>query len=225
MPKRMRPTTKNVSSKRRSYKRRAVDRRGRSKFGKTGYFKLMRMSNGGLGTDNCHVVIDGSTSGYSGNFGSVFQLNNVQGFAELKSLFDNYRITRVLYRWVMTRDPSASTAPSGLNGQYPRINWVHDFNDSTPISRNQMMQHAGIREFWFTENKQASRWYSLKPSSLSLKYENATQTGYTPKWREWFDTVDDAASHYGIKAYWDQLNTGVKVFLEAKICMEFKGIS
>lgn len=195
----------------------------KKKFGKTGFFKVVRWSS--QATSNCHLEVIGSDVLPSTNGTTQFSLSNITGGGELQSLFDNYRIVRVLYRWVIVRDPQSDQITQAVRGFFPRLNWCHDFNDSTPISRTQMYQHAGMREFFFSETRQATRWYSLKPSVLAQMYESSTSTAYTPKWRQWLDTSDSTTPHYGIKYIVDQNYGSQAVRLEAKIFIECKGIS
>lgn len=213
---------KRMSKRPSRYTRKRRFNTTKKKFGKTGFFQVIRWSN--AGTDNTHVQISGTTAS-SGNSSTQFALNNVAGSGELQALFDNYRIVKVLYRWVLNRDPDTSLATSTSNGFYPRLTWVHDFNDAGFISRTQMMQHGGMREFYFTSDVNKTKWYSLNPSTLSMKYETPTLTGYTPKWREWFDTSDNQATHYGLKYCWDLLQAGLFLNLEAKLVIQCKGIS
>lgn len=194
----------------------------RKKFGKVGYFRLMRWSNAD-GTNNCHLMIDPITMTSTGQSSTVFQLSNYSGFPEIQALFDNYRITTVKYRWITIRNPDFVT--TGSAGLFPRLTWVHDFNDSVSISRSQMMQHAAMKEHFFSDTRQATRWFTLKPASLTLKYETGTSTAYNPQWGSWVDTSDQSMAHYGLKFAWSDLLAGQQLRLEAKIYMELKGIS
>lgn len=188
---------------------------------KPGTIKLVRWSS--AVSPNCHVNLVGNDTIFSGTSATTFGLNNVNGNGEIISMFDNYRITKVQYRWVCTRSPEFATGANN-KGIYPRINWTHDFNDQIAISRDLIYQRANMKEAYFTSDRQKSRWYTLKPSILAVMYESSTTSAYSPKWRQWLDT-NDTAPHYGIKYAWDQLFAGVNVNLEAKIFMECKGIS
>lgn len=197
----------------------------RKKTGKSGYLKLVRLSNKDT-TKNVHYTITGNNLVPSNYFALTFALDDVNGVGEIKSLFDNYRITRILYRFCMERDITALGAAGSTGvGNYPRINWVHDFNDSTAITRQQMMQHAAMREFWFTSDRQHTKWYSLKCSSLTQLYESPSATAYKPTWGAWVDTNDSAMPHYGLKIAYDNLYTSNNIYVECKYVIECKGIS
>lgn len=189
---------------------------------KTGFFKVIRWSSNQ--TTNTHLNIVGNDALYSGTAATFFKLADVNGFSELVSLFDNFRIVRILYRWVCNRNPDFATGAT-TKGIYPRLNWTHDFNDSAPISRDLIYQRANMREAYFTDSYQKTRWYTLKPATLVQMYESGTSTAYTPKWSQWMDTNDSQAPHYGIKYAFDNCFTGISVQLEAKIVIECKGIS
>lgn len=176
------------------------------------------------GTFNCHLIIGGNDTVPTANQATTFKLSDIVNHGELVSLFDQYRIVKVIYRWVITRDPSQATLAAN-KGIHPRINWKHDFNDSTPITVNQMYQNANMREFFFTDNRDATPWYTLNPAMLSVGYETATASSYTSKWRQWLDTNDSATPHYGIKYCTQDLYSGVNLRLEAKIVVECKGVS
>lgn len=192
---------------------------------KTGFLKVIRWSNKDTG-NQCHLTINGSDTVPGVDSTTQFTLNDVNGSGELVALFDQYRITRVLYRWVLFRNPSEYSGATAVNkGVYPRIVWCHDFNDSITISRAQMYQRAGLREVYMTDNRQTTKWYSLKPSLLMQAYESVAATAYVPKWRQWLDTTDNASPHYGIKYSVDNLYAGIALRMEVKLVMECKGIS
>lgn len=188
-----------------------------------GKFRVVRWSSL-ESTNNCHVQIGGNDTVFSGENATVFALSNVNGSAELTNLFDNYRILSVKYRWVCYRNPDTNTNAS-FKGIYPRVVWTHDFNDAQPIQRALIYQRSNIREWFATPDRSTSQWYTLKPAALIQLYESTTSTAYGPKWKQWMDTADTTAPHYGIKYSYDQLFSGNVLRLEAKIEFEFKGVS
>lgn len=196
----------------------------KSKFGRTGYFRITRWST--LSTsDNCHLSIAGSDLVPNPDGTTTFALNNVAGFTELQNLFDNYRIMKVLYRWVITRDPTSDNTSLANRGLFPRIVWAHDFNDAGVVNRTGLYQRAGLREVYMSETMQKTRWYTLNPAVQSRLFESTVSDSFTPKWRQWIDTGEPGCPHYGIKYAIDQNYTGQIVRLEAKLIMECKGIS
>lgn len=191
---------------------------------KSGSMRLIRWSNKNT-TTNCHLELTGNATLPSGDGTTTFSLSDVAGSGELVALFDNFRVLKVLYRFVLLRDVVAGPAGTGQKGIYPRITWKHDFNDSTSINRTQMYQCANMKEAFFTDNYQKTRWFSLRPAMLTQAYESGVATAYAPKWRQWLDTSDQATPHYGIKYNYSELYDGVSIRMEAKLILECKGVS
>lgn len=219
MPIRYYNRKKKVYRKKKSYRKRYTRRR--AALGQKS-LKVMRWSSADT-TNNCHFQFTGNDLVPSTDNATYFQLGNVVASGELVSLFDNYRINKVLYRWVCTRNPDQVTTTAN-KGVYPRIVWTHDFNDSAIISRNVIYQRANMKEIFMGDNYQKSKWYSLRPAILAQMYESGSTTSYSPKWRQWIDT-NDTAPHYGIKYSIDGAYSGMNVRMEAKIFIECKGIS
>lgn len=218
---RKRTFRKKRSTVKRSYGRRRMYRKRTSMGQKS--FKLLRWSSADS-TNNCHMSLTGNDTVPGSDGATYFSLSNVNASGELVSLFDNFRILKVLYRWVVTRNPDQVTTTAN-KGVYPRIVWTHDFNDSAPISRAVIYQRANLKEVFLGDNMQKTRWYTLNPSVLVQMYESGTATAYQPNWRKWLDTNDNATPHYGIKYSVDQNYTGMTVRMEAKIVLECKGVS
>lgn len=142
----------------------------------------------------------------------------------MTSLFDNFRLVKVMYRWVITRD--TDWASTTANRGFPvRIMWCHDFNDAVPMSSTEMIQRSGVREVYINgDDKPVTRWYTLSPASLTVGFETTLLSAYMPKWRQWIDTVSSSTPHYGIKWWASNLYAGINLRLEAKEVYEFKGV-
>lgn len=204
------------------YMARKKRRYAKKKTGASGFLKTVRWSNRDT-TNYCHIAIPGTATGtVSAIQTSVFYLSDIQNAAEFTSLFDNYRINKVMYRWVLRRDPTQSSVNPGT---LPRVSWVHDFNDQlSPAQIQQLRQHANLREAHFSESNMKTKWYTLNCSTLELVYRTALTNATGPQWRKYIDTSLVDVPHYGIKFLYDGLYTGVNLFLEAKLMMEFKGV-
>lgn len=207
------------SRKRTMRKRRYIRKKRVAKTGNM--LRTIRWSNRDT-TNLCHFTINGTAGGASVPLTTTFNLTDVAGSGEFQSLFDNYMLKKVYYRWVLRRDPiQGSTA-----GVPPRIIWVHDFNDQlAPASYAQLRQYANCREIILTEDKNTSRWYSINAASLPLTYVTSVSSATGPKWRQWFDTSSPSVPHYGIKYAIDGLYTNISVYLECKYELLFKGVS
>jgi len=102
---------------------------------------------------------------------------------------------------------------------------VQDFNDTVQITRGKMGQHPRMREVFFNDTYQRTKWYTLKPASLTQVFESSTATAYKPTWGSFVDTNDSDMAHYGIKYVVSELYANVDLLLEAKITFDCKGIS
>lgn len=213
-------------STKRSYKKRTYGRRRRFNMvrktgGRMGHLRVLRWSAKDT-NNNCHVQYVGNDTNNSSDFGITFTMTDAANSSELTSLFDNYKINRVMYRWVAIRSTDWASTTT-LRGYDIRVTWCHDFNSAVPISRLAQMQRSNVREVLLNQTKMTSKWYSLKPAVLTQLYESATTTAYSPKWKQWMDT-NDTAPHYGILGTYSELNAGLGLRLEAKLYMELKGV-
>lgn len=214
MPIRIRKTKRRLRIKKRLYRRKRLSRPS------SGYLSTVRWSNRDT-TNLCHFTITGSAGGTSVPLTTTFNLGDVASVNDFANTFDQYMIKKVLYRWVMRRDQAnGSTA-----GAFPRILWVHDFNDQlAPASFAQLRQYANCRETTLNDNKFQTRWYTLNAATLPLTYVSSVTSATGPKWRQWFDTSSPTVPHYGLKFGVDQLYTGITILLEVKYILAFKGV-
>jgi len=154
--------------------------------------------------------------------GVDFQLVDVPAYTELSSLFDQYKITGVAYRFVISRDPMATNVTTKL---YPRLTWVHDYDDaSAPSSFNEIAQYPNCKEHWFSETRQHTKWHFIKPAKSQVMYESATLSGYQPTWKGFVDMASNIMPHYGIKMWWDYLQTGVTLYMQCKYYVVCKNV-
>lgn len=217
---RKRTFRKKGSSSKRTYGRRRVYRK---KTPANGSIRILRWSSKDS-TNNCHKTLTGNDAIPALDGSEVFTLGDLNGSGEITSLFDNYRITKVLYRWVLLKSPDGATTATN-KFIYPRIVWKHDFNDQLVINRTQMYQNANIKEAYFGDNMMKTRWYPLNPSVDMSAYISSVATGYSPKWRQWLDTSYSTLPHYGIKYCYSDLYAGMTIRMEAKLVLECKGVS
>lgn len=213
-------STKRSYKKRPYYRKRRFNMRRRG-IGRMGRCSVLRWSAKDT-TNNCHVQYVGNDVNNSADFGITFTVTDAANSTDMTNLFDNYRITRVMYRWVAIRSTDWASTTT-LRGYDIRVTWCHDFNSATTISRLAQMQRSNVRECLLNQTKMTSKWYSLKPAVLQQLYEGATTTAYSPKWKQWLDT-NDPAPHYGILGTYSELNAGLGLRLEAKLYFDLKGV-
>lgn len=203
--------------RKRTYKRKIVRRSS------PGTLRCIKWSNRDA-ANLCHNTNVGSDTVTEVTGTASFQLSDIQDFGSLVANFDQFRLVKVYYRWVITRD--TDWASTTTNRGFPvRIMWCHDFNDSTPLSSTEMIQRSGVREIYMNgDDKPATRWYPLNPAMLIVGYETALASAYLPTWRKWVDTASSAMPYYGLKWWASNLYAGINLRLEVKEVYEFKGM-
>lgn len=169
-------------------------------------------------------LISGSDAVSSGSAAYTFSLSDLPAYTEFTNLFDQYQIVGIKYRWVTTQDPSTnSQTTASRQGAYPYIKWVHDHDDSAGLTETQLQQYPRMKEFWFSESSKVTRWYYLKPAVATQAY-GTLSNGYIAKWRQFLDCGYPGTPHYGIKAYYNVLNTGVNLLFECKYVLKLKSV-
>lgn len=150
-----------------------------------------------------------------------FSLNQVINPTDFSNLFDRYRINYVTVKVRLAIDPGAQIPASA---RYPRIWWVHDFDDAViPGSIAELREHANYREAALDPHKPVEM--KIRPSTLSLIYRTAVASSYEPKWNTWVDMAQTDVPHYGIKFGIDDLtNTAYRVTFEQRLFFECKNV-
>ena len=125
-----------------------------------------------------------------------FHLDDLEGYNELKNLYDQYTITKVVldFNWTLT-----ATSGSGPNASYaPQINVIRDYDDAnTPVASNFRESGRVIRKRLTANNNFR---IALRPAVASAMYKIGGVTfGYGPKWNQRIDMANTAVPHFGVK--------------------------
>lgn len=155
----------------------------------------------------------------------TFKLNDLINSTEFTSLFDQYMITGIQYRFRIQRDPSVNSSTGAVNqGVFPRVFWVHDHDDSSaPATQSDLYQYPKMREMQFTANRDTTKWFYLKPAVATQIY-GPVNVGYNAKWRTWLDCGYPGTPHYGIKLAYNNLYSGVQLYMDCKFILKFKSV-
>lgn len=169
-------------------------------------------------------VIPGLDATPLGGVAYTFSLNDTINPSEFVNLFEEYKINRILYRFVLDRDSDHATTATN-RGFATRVMWVHDHTDSTaPASFAELQQYQHCREAWLDTNRQSTKWFSLKPNTIDLGYTTVVANNYGPNYKRWIDTANQSAPYYGLKVFYSNLYAGVQLYVECKLLMSFKGV-
>lgn len=162
------------------------------------------------------------TFNYAG-YTTTFSLSDVPNPGEFTSLFDQYMIKGIQYRWVIRRDPAFATTAAN-KGFSPRVGWVHDHDSVQPVTAfTDIQQYPYYKEVNFNSNYLNTKWYYLKPAVCNSVY-NGVYNGYSAMWRKYLDSGYPAVPHYGIRAFYEGLYLGVTLNLECKYIIKLKSV-
>lgn len=165
--------------------------------------------------------IGGSDVTPNGAQAFTFTLGDVPGFADFTALFEEFKISRILYRFVLTRSTDFNTTQKGF---FPRLMHVTDHTDSA-VSGNfaELQQYPRTKENWLNPDRPVTRWFSIKPNTIDVGYTSGVASNYGVNYKRWVSCSDTGTPYYGLKLMYDQHYAGNTIFLECKYLMKFKG--
>ncbi len=138
------------------------------------------------------------TAGGGGAFyrGLSFHLDDLEGYLELKNLYDQYTITKVVldFNWTLT-----ATSGNGPNASYsPQINFIRDYDDASTPAAGDFRESGRVIRHRLTANNNFR--IALRPAVASAMYKIGGVTfGYGPKWKQRIDMANTAVPHFGGK--------------------------
>lgn len=176
----------------------------------------------GLKTATAGVLTPSSGSGYG--FGMAFQFTManvvtwhdasgssaswaVPAVNEFQTLFDSYRIRKVVLRMVWNQNVTEVTAGYAL----PMFNICNDEDDANaPLGPQELIQRAGNRLVVFgSGNRSLIQKQTIYPKALGNAASSAggsTSVTHFPS-GTWYDTNDLTTNFFGCKIRWDQQST------------------
>lgn len=155
-----------------------------------------------------------------------FALNQLPNYTEFTSLFDQFKICKVYYRFVLRRSPSDITTAAN-KGLLTSVVWVHDFDggSGTPTSADELYQYGKrCRQIWLSDSKPCSKWFCIKPARLAQEYESGVAAAYRPMWKGYVNCGDNATPHYGLVGFNISNYAGQELDIEAKYCLAMKNV-
>lgn len=206
-----------------AYKRkRSVSRSGRRKRTKLAsrYTKRMKGLRNSRNRNNVHHYKrwgesdtfefegDGAATYYAPPTGEVFTLADIQGHSELTALYDQYKISCVIFKFQMLNIPvhtypGVSTAADSTYGtaatgnqtaMYPKLWYYRDYDDSVAITDLDAFKEIG-----------KAKCLVLEPNKVyTFKIRPAIQRGlttgyYEPAWPKMINCGGDTIAHFGFK--------------------------
>lgn len=124
----------------------------------------------------------------------AFSLSDLPNYSEFTALYDQYRINKLVVRFV----PNHNSSEVGATKALMEFNSVLDFNDQTaPTALTQLYEYAN----WRMTRGNSIHTRVFSPAVLGVVSTiNATNfTGDQSKWKQWLATSQTDIEHYGIK--------------------------
>jgi len=156
-------------------------------------YSLQKSSNSFI--TNRTVLTDATlASALGGNSVAYYwTLDQLPGYTEYTSLFDQYRIKKVDVL-IQTKNPIGP----GPYGYSPvRIMGVPDFDDSTPPSTESDIQQYQNLQVW---RPNTDKKFTIIPRIAKAAYSGAF-TSYSNEAAGWLDVASPSVRHYGLKLF------------------------
>lgn len=140
-------------------------------------------------------------------FTKTFTFDELAGYTEFTSLFDQYKIVKVECMYKLHTNPTITLATDNAvltaaqNLTYPTIYLINDYDDSSAETLAQLKQRERLRRFVLSPNR-IIKW-TVRPTILAQLYRTVATTGYAPKRYQWIDVANTDVPHYGVKGFVD----------------------
>lgn len=179
-----------------------------------------------------------SCSGTEASADFIFKLTDLINYSEFTSLFDQYKILKVVFKIQMITNPDSSnplnvaaasttTYYNNPTNWFPKFWYIRDYDSGSSETISSMKERQGAKYFIMRPNKEYS--IALKPMVQVQTYKTSVSTGYAPK-RLWLDIADTTVPHYGLKTVIDCLGLDpsdtypFRFRWECKYYVAFKGV-
>lgn len=137
----------------------------------------------------------------------AWQLNNLNGYTDFTTLYDQYKITKVVLKIMLTNNPDGgtqinTTTVTGTNW-YPKLWYIPDYDSGSSETLNSIRERQGVKCKILRPNSTFT--IVIRPKVLVQTYRTAVTTGYGPK-SMFLDITAPDVPHYGLKGVWDLQN-------------------
>lgn len=179
--------------------RRSAKKSRRMKPTRAGIFLTRKLILAKNFTHDNSAVLQDTPKGFS------FKLSDCSGVNDMVSMYDQYCIKSIGYRFVLRSVFYASTGIS--DQQDPNVCIAHrvDLDDDTqPTSLSNLMECDNVVVDWLSPvGTTATRWYNFSPRVASAVFTAGSAfSGYAVgKKGTWINNTSTGVDHYGLKAW------------------------
>lgn len=150
-------------------------------------------------------------SGGSGFGSAVFALSDLPNYAEIATMFDQYRVNAVVLKFMPFTNsyPAVSSGIPTIN--IPTLMYAIDYTDNgTPTSVAQLAEYSNCKTVQF--NKPIT--IKFRPAVSQIVYQGeSTNRAAVPKWRTWLDCNFPSIPHFALKFAWTGLSGSTTQFV------------
>lgn len=141
-------------------------------------------------TDTASTLTGSITDAFGG---MAFTFNDIPNNTEFTNLFDQYRINKVVLKWV----PLANSANAGTQSTTLFYSVLDYTDDTVPTTEQQLVEYASLK---ITQGlRQHTRIFT--PTTLDSLTDDTGAATYSgnPKIKQWISTSSPNVPHYGVK--------------------------
>lgn len=147
------------------------------------------------------ITNNGTSQPYANNVNLVsdmqFQISKTDGYTEFTSLYDQYRIEKVVIKMEYKGNAQgAGTASTSQTSLMPSVLYFNDYDDGTNTNFNEWKQRAATARKW---NLSTPLVHTVRPTVLLAGLQEGTIGTYNVKRSPWIDLGYTTVNHYGFK--------------------------
>lgn len=125
-----------------------------------------------------------------------FTLSQLPNVGEFTTLFDTYRINKIVLTIEPAMESNQMTSPQLISRKWLRV--VHDYDDANVLANeNQYFEYANMKSY---DCLKAAK-IVLYPKIARQIFNGALTTAYGQEGKVWLDSASPDVPHYGIKMF------------------------
>lgn len=140
------------------------------------------------------AAVDTFTGYYQFGGACNFSLDQVLNYTEFTSLYDRYKIRKIVVKII----PECNVASTAGTSLLPVVGVVRDYDDNTvPTSTTQLAEMQGYREYRL--NRPLT--FAVYPRIANTVWQGTLANGYSVMRPPWLDNSSFSVPHYGLKFF------------------------
>lgn len=121
-------------------------------------------------------------------------LSSISDYQSYANLFDQYRLNKIVLIFTPLDVQATAGLSSGTVNSRGHLSYVINRTGDNITTESQMQEYSNYKEIPYGKQVKVS----FVPNCLGMAYKTSIATAYMPKYKQWIDTADIGAYHYGI---------------------------